>query len=378
MADRVIERQVPGDERGRLHARVRCFIDQTSAGAPTADSFEELALSILRYQAKHVPAYARLCAAAGVRPNEVDDPRLWPAVPTDAFRLARIAAHPPADDVVVFRTSGTTAAARGAQALSTTLTYERSALAWGRWALFFDERLPSAIVLGPRFKEAPESSLFFMLDLFAATYARSAAFLQETAEAPIDAENLSRACEAAARRDSPAIVLGTSFAFAHVLHALGGKKLALPEGSRAMHTGGFKGRSREMAPGELLAEIAQTFSLDPRAVVGEYGMTELSSQLYEGTLRARAGLPTPVACHGVFVPPPWLRVVAVDPETLEPLPVGDVGILRFDDLANVDSALSIQTADRGRLADGGVELLGRAQGAPPRGCSLLAPELPRS
>src|SRR5262249_26293027 len=149
----------------------------------------------------------------------------------------------------------------------------------------------------------------------------------------------------------------------------------LPEGSRAMHTGGFKGRSREVAPHELRAAMASTFGIATQCVVGEYGMTELSSQLYEGTLRASAGLPTPATRHGVFVPPPWLRVAAVDPETLAPVPAGEVGILRFEDLANVDSALAVQTADRGRLVDGGVELLGRLPGAPPRGCSLVVAEL---
>jgi hypothetical protein len=173
----------------------------------------------------------------------------------------------------------------------------------------------------------------------------------------------------------PTIVMGTSFAFVHALEALDGERFELPPESRAMHTGGFKGRSREVAPDVLRNQIAVSFGLDTRAVVGEYGMTELSSQLYEGTLRARAGFSVPSAAHGLFVPPPWLRVVAVDPETLAPLAPGETGILRFEDLANVDGAVAVQTADRGRCAGGSVELFGRAPGAPPRGCSLAIEEL---
>ena len=86
-------------------------------------------------------------------------------------------------------------------------------------------------------------------------------------------------------------------------------------------------------------------------------------------------LPTPSAEHGVFVPPPWLRVVAVDPDTLVPLASGQTGILRFEDLANVDGAIAIQTADLGRAGPRGVEWLGRVTGAPPRGCSLAIDEL---
>jgi acyl-CoA synthetase (AMP-forming)/AMP-acid ligase II len=363
-------------ERHELHRRVQAFIDRTLAGEEPDTSFEPLAISILRYQAQHVPAYARLCAAAGRHPNEAGDPRTLPAMPTDAFRLARIAAHPPDADEVVFRTSGTTGGARGEHALSTTLTYERGALAWGRWALFFDETARrSAIVLGPTFGGARESSLYFMIQLFADRCATSSVFLQAALDAPIGADSLAAACDEARRRELPTVLLGTSFGFVNAIDALRGRTLALPPGSAAMHTGGFKGRSREVAPAELRAAVAHTFGLEENAVVGEYGMTELSSQLYEGTLRARSGLVAPATRHGLFVPPPWLRVAAVDAESLLPLPSGEPGILRFEDLANVDSALAIQTADRGRIVDGCVELLGRMPGAPPRGCSLLAPEL---
>ena len=51
-----------------------------------------------------------------------------------------------------------------------------------------------------------------------------------------------------------------------------------------MQTGGFKGKSREVPADELRAEIARVFAIEPRAIVAEYGMTELSSQFYETTL----------------------------------------------------------------------------------------------
>jgi hypothetical protein len=58
------------------------------------------------------------------------------------------------------------------------------------------------------------------------------------------------------------------------------------------------------------------------------------------------------------------------------LPVGEVGIARVEDLANVESAWAIQTADRVQLlGDGGVRLLGRLPGATPRGCSLAIEEM---
>jgi hypothetical protein len=108
-------------------------------------------------------------------------------------------------------------------------------------------------------------------------------------------------------------------------------------------------------------------------VVAEYGMTELTSQLYEGTLpnAALAGEPD------VLLEPPWLRVVPVEPETLSPVPPGELGIARIVDLGNVDSALVVQTEDLVRRRGAGIELLGRRPGATARGCSLALEALLR-
>ena len=136
-----------------------------------------------------------------------------------------------------------------------------------------------------------------------------------------------------------------------------------------MHTGGFKGRSREVAPAELRAQIATCFSIDPSAVIAEYGMTELSSQFYERSLF------DPDARLGVFSEPPWARVVPVDPETLEPVAEGEVGLAKIVDLMNVDSAVCVLTQDRVRRVPHGFEMLGRAPEASPRGCSIAIDEI---
>jgi hypothetical protein len=77
----------------------------------------------------------------------------------------------------------------------------------------------------------------------------------------------------------------------------------------------------------------------------------------------------------VYAEPPWARVVPVDPETLAPVGAGAVGLARVEDLANVDSAVVVLAQDRVRRVPGGVELLGRAPGAPPRGCSIAIDEM---
>jgi hypothetical protein len=105
-------------------------------------------------------------------------------------------------------------------------------------------------------------------------------------------------------------------------------------------------------------------------LVQEYGMTELSSQMYEASLigETQAG-----ARH--FWVPGWVRAEPIDPLTLEPVEGDAPGLLRIDDLANIGSVCAIQTSDLARrAADGGIVLLGRAPGAVARGCSLAVEE----
>jgi hypothetical protein len=354
-----------------LHVRARALMRAYERGEPLPEPFDELAVDLARFQARHVAGYARLCAARGLEPSSIARAADAPAVPTDAFKLARVFAFGAADAAVTFRTSGTTLGARGAHAFRDVATYDAAALAFGRAMLARDLGAAAAVlVLGPSEDEAPDSSLAHMCALFARVFGRP-----ETPErtffvrgGALDMAGL-RARVRGLARDVPAVVLATSFALVHALDALDGEVLALPPRSRVMQTGGFKGKSREVDAAELRAQVARAFAVPERAVVGEYGMTELSSQLWEATLvdeRAR---------HGVYAEPPWLRVVPVDEETLAPVPSGQVGIARIEDLANVDSAFAVLTSDRVRRVDGGVELLGRAPGAAPRGCSIALDEM---
>jgi hypothetical protein len=61
----------------------------------------------------------------------------------------------------------------------------------------------------------------------------------------------------------------------------------------------------------------------------------------------------------------------VSPEDGSEMPEGRPGLVRVHDLANVWSVAAVETGDLGILRDGGLELLGRAGTAAPRGCSLM-------
>jgi hypothetical protein len=337
---------------------------------PVPESFDALAADLARFQADHVPGYARLCAARGVDPRSISTAAEAPAVPTDAFKLARVFAFDEHEARATFRTSGTTLGARGTHAMRDVSTYDAAALAFARvmLALRVEQRVP-VLVVGPPEADAPDSSLTHMCALLSRELG-----VPETGDAQfVRAGSLQvavlRARVRALSSGAPALVLSTSFALVHLLDEIGGEILPLPTGSRVMQTGGFKGRSREVSASDLRGALARTFCVPERSIVSEYGMTELSSQFWEKTLVDDR------AAHGVYAEPPWARVIAVEPETLAPVTDGTVGIARIEDLANVDSAFAVVTQDRVRRVVAGFELLGRAPGAPPRGCSIALDEI---
>jgi hypothetical protein len=64
----------------------------------------------------------------------------------------------------------------------------------------------------------------------------------------------------------------------------------------------------------------------------------------------------------------------VDPLTGTEVPRGATGILAHCDLAHFNSVCAILTEDAGIAVDGGFLLLGRADGAEAKGCSLAVEE----
>ena len=353
-------------ERDDLVRRAHALIDALSSGERDDAARDALLTDILAFQARVVAPYARLARARGARLDEARHPDALPALPTDVFRHARVAAHAPDLDARVFLTSGTTGGPRGSHSLRDLSLYDRAARAAARHALFPDVPRMRLVILAPDANDAPESSLSYMLSRFAEWFGEG-----DTAwafrEGRVDAARLIEALRGPTDRDDPVALLGTSFAFAHADDVLGETRVRLAAGSRVMQTGGFKGRTRELSRDAMHAMLRARYGVADSHVVGEYGMTELSSQMYETSLRA------PSEPRRLWVPG-WMRAVPVDPETLRPVEHGAIGILRIDDVANVDTVCAVQTSDLARVVGDGIVLAGRADDAVPRGCSLAVEE----
>lgn len=376
-----------------LHERVRRFARLAETPPlvppPDADDFATLARDIAAFQADECPGFARLLEA---RAGSLDDPDRIPAVPVDAFKAARVAAHPRELDALVFRTSGTTADVQGQHPVRDLETYRLLALTLGRHSLFSHRRRAVVVALAPAPTKEIRSSLGYMMDLFmeefdgralssdpdGAPFSTRAPERWLLTSGDVDLAGLRRACRIARARNEPLFLLSTSFALAVLLDALDDERIELPRGSTLMLTGGFKGHRTTLSEVDLRARASEALGLDEGMLLGEYGMTELTSQLYEAWSPRRPGKRLALTPSwwpesgrpGHYHAPPWLYVTAVDPGSHLPVAPGEVGVARFVDLGNVDSAVCIVTEDLIRKTEHGVELLGRRPGSPVRGCSL--------
>jgi phenylacetate-coenzyme A ligase PaaK-like adenylate-forming protein len=311
--------------------------------------FEHAALDLFRHQWTHNPAYRRLAQARGQNPDTVQSWREIPAVPQILFKHFRLSTGP-APARHVFHTSGTTTGQPGRHFLSSLDIYRTVSIQGARQTVL---ACPPRrfIFLTPSPSAAPHSSLSAMFGFWKAAVAPGSFYGQADRMRPVPTPQQSVA------------LCGTAFHFVHWLDHLQGRRFPLPPGSLILETGGFKTRSREMAKPELYRLLQHTFAVPLKNIWNEYGMTELCSQAY-------AQGPT-----GLHQAPPWARVLIINPETEREVPLGQIGLVRWLDLANTDSVLAVQTMDQARREKNGFFLLGRSPQAAPRGCSLTTEDL---
>lgn len=360
-----------------LHATVRTAL-RAPADATLVDSeFDALALRIFRHQFENNAPYRAYCERRGRTPSTVTHWTEVPPVPVAAFREVALVAGDPHDARVVFRTSGTTGGTerRGAHYLIDPSIYEASLLPTFTAYLLPDGARPDMLALIPTRRQMPDSSLAYMIDVVMRRLGGERSMYAVDAERGIDYDAAMAWLHEASQGERPVALLGTSFSFVHLLDTMAAStaRVHLPAGSRLMDTGGYKGRSREVPADELRRLYTEYLGIEPAYCINEYGMTELCSQYYDATLHdaVRGDTGRPRRKKG----PPWLRARVLDPDTLQPVPAGSVGILAHYDLANVDSVLAILTEDLGHEVEDGFVVLGRAQGATPRGCSIALDDL---
>ena len=395
---------VVGDDVRSLHSNAA---DGANNEPPHVGSyfedFNELALELFALQFKHNAAYRKICEARRLTPEVVEHWTQIPTVPTAAFKELELTSLAPDERTAVFHSSGTTEQkpSRHFHNTESLAVYEASLWAWfsengvasfaadapssrpsppvgekvadGRWRGNAVDLNLTALTPSP--EQAPHSSLVHMFEIVRQKLgAAESVFLGKLAvdgawTLDFTAVVAALSIKAQTPNSRPLLLLGTAFSFVHLLDYLVERDLRveLPAGSRVMETGGYKNRSRILPKSELHALITERLGVPRENILCEYGMSELSSQAYDSEIHPPSATHHPRA----FRFPSWARVQIISPETGREVAEGETGLIRIFDLANVFSVAAVQTEDLGIRRGDGFELIGRAQLAEPRGCSLM-------
>ena len=331
----------------RLHEAI-------SAGfAPwSAERFEQIALDLYSAQLENIPSYRSYCRAVLGDAQAVDCWQEIPPVPVAAFKHRTIGTG--VSPITERRTTGGNGSgcgrisygATGASLLSIATDLST------RQFLFPDGRATRILALAPSPESLPGHVLPGLMKNWIEDFGQDGSrFLVD--EHGVDLGAFRHACEDSETKGTPLTLLGSSFGIVNLLERLDliDLRYLLANRSRLADSGGFKGRSRMVSYPDLCTAVAATLGIEPRYCVNFWSLAEVGSLCFDNVLRNN----TPHPRHKV--PPPWLKIRVLDPETGAELPDGRVGLLQVLDLTHLDHPASILTDDLGRSNASGAFLV---------------------
>ena len=339
--------------------------------------YNELALKLFQYQFKHNKAYKKFCQARKRTPLTV---KRWidiPPMPIQGYKKLTLSCEPIEEVEAVFMTSGTTNPEEKGKNHHHDLTVWDASMK-GPFKRFVmpDYEKMTIFVLSPAEDLNQNSSLSRYLSNAVSYFGtgHSEFFFNEEG---LNFERLVSQLKKCEEKREPVMLMGASFAYVHILDYLKERRIQfrLPEKSRIFDTGGFKGQSREVDMKQLYTEFQTYFQIGRDKCINMYGMTELSSQIYDQTILSSYLYPSVLHDKAAG---PWIKTVILNTETLEPVQEGEKGVIAHYDLANWNSCLALLTEDLGYQTENGFVLLGRIKDSEARGCSIAVDQLIQS
>lgn len=309
--------------------------------------FNEIAISLFRYQYKNNKIYSRFVDALGVSESKVYHPEQIPFLPVSFFKTHKIVTGDFAEELV-FESSGTTGMETSKHYVFDAGLYQQS-FTRGLELFYGDLSQYAVFALLPSYLERNNSSLVYMVEkiLQQSNQSLGGFFLNELSA-------LKQQLIEAQQRGLKIMLFGVTFALLDMAENF---PVEIPD-AIIIETGGMKGRRKELTRMELHEKLCKAFGVEK--IHSEYGMTELLSQAWS-------------VGDGIFRCPPWMKIMIADTnDPLSYLETGRTGGINIIDLANVHSCSFIATQDLGRVfEDGTFEVLGRFDNSDIRGCSLL-------
>ena len=310
--------------------------------------FNEIAVSLFRYQYRENEFYKSFVDALGVSESQVYHPEQIPFLPVSFFKTHKVISGGYSEELI-FESSGTTGMETSKHYVVDASCYQES-FTRGLQLAYGDLSQYVIFALLPSYLERKNSSLVYMVEkiLLQSNRQMGGFYLNELGE-------LQKQLLEAQRLGLKIMLIGVTFALLDMAEKF---PTSIPD-AIVIETGGMKGRRSEITRMELHEKLCKGFGV--QKIHSEYGMTELLSQAWS-------------AGDGIFRCPPWMKILIADTnDPLSYLETGRSGGINIIDLANFHSCSFIATQDLGRVFDdGSFEVLGRFDNSDIRGCSLLA------
>jgi anaerobic magnesium-protoporphyrin IX monomethyl ester cyclase len=349
---------------------------QNSGVNPDEGAFNLLALEIFSFQYSNIPIYQKLCDKRGAAPGKVSSWRDIPGISTEGFKLFELFSRPSTEARRIFSTSGTTQGVKKGRALFSEeglALMDAAILENARRYLFPDSGRFRFLIIAP-----PPDKALHMIMAYGMDQLKKECGLPGSrfliGEHGFIPDELIQELRQAEKENTPVALIGASLGLLSFFDfcAQQGLSFNLPQGSRTLDAGGYKGRGRAIAQDEFISLGTRYLGIPPDMSVNLLGMTELGSQFYDNALKNKFSGSQEKRCKEN---PPWAKTRVLDPRTMKEVAVGEQGVLWHLDLTNLERVAAIQTDDIGRRREQGFEILGRARGSEARGCSLSIEEI---
>jgi len=306
--------------------------------------FENLALEIFQFQARHNFTYKKFIQLIGLEPVEINKLNQIPFLPISFFKNKEVKCLDWMPEKI-FQSSGTTGQIRSKNQVWSLDFYHRIA------ASIFESQIGKLVdfqIIGllPTYLENPDSSLISMVRHFGLRSGSEAIFCG------LDFESFHQILLKARQGKKKILFFSVTYALLKLVET---HSFDLSD-CYVLETGGMKGLGVEMSKAEVI-EILQK-KLNISHLYSEYGMTELLSQAYANPEK--------------FKNPPTLRVFARDLD--DPFQISETGrgAANIIDLANFATCSFIGSDDLCQIeSNGEFKISGRMDGSELRGCNLL-------
>lgn len=310
--------------------------------------FEELCLTVFKYQAKNNKVYKDYIKYRNICTKDVNSIIDIPFLPVEFFKTHKVVCGS-TDNKIIFTSSGTTGIQTSRHYVKNIEIYKQSfTQTFNRF--YGTPKDYCILALLPSYLERQGSSLVYMVEeLINQTSNINSRFYLHNHK-----ELHNKLIELESKKQKT-LLIGVSFALLDFFEKY---KMNL-QNTIIMETGGMKGKKKEMIRKELHETLMKASKVS--SIHSEYGMTELLSQAYS-------------VGNSIFKAPPYMKILIRD--TNDPycyLEKGRSGGINVIDLANINSCSFIETKDLGRLYnDENFEVVGRFDNSDIRGCNLMA------